>query len=321
MKTKLFLVIFTFLMGAASLSIAQAPAVVHNTWTSGAPLPTSVFSPAVAILKGKIYVMGGVNADNVVIADTQIYDPLTNTWNTGVPLPTPLQGGAAAVVKNVLYVMGGSTFGVSCNFTNAVWAFNPKTQSWSAKAPMPAARCDTGVAVQKNIIYLAGGNAIFDLRTDTVESYNPATDAWTEEAPLQVGRSEPSVALLGNKLVGVAIVAAGGTISTGWTPDTESYDVFTKTWTSLTPDPTARAAACTGGIGLKLYRAGGLGGDWGRPISLTENFNVFTNKWKTMASVPQAVALPGSAVFKGRLYCVGGMYDWIPLSNVQIYQP
>jgi hypothetical protein len=321
MKTKSLLVLMlAWLMGTVSMAVAQAPAIAHNTWSSGAPLPTAVFSPATAMLKGKIYVIGGTNADGTVIADTQIYDPATDTWSAGVPLPTPLVGGAGAVVNGVLYVMGGIS-GQTQDYTDAVWAFSLKTGTWSAKAAMPTALNDAGVAVVNNIIYLVGGNASGDLRTTTVESYNPATDTWTKESPLLLGRSEPSVGRLGNKLVGFKILAAGGTIPTGWTKDTESYDVFTKTWISLTPDPKARAATCTGAVGLRLYRAGGLGGDWGRPISLTERFSLSKNNWKTLASIPQPVALPGSAVYKGRLYCLGGMYDWIPLSNVQIYQP
>lgn len=37
--------------------------------------------------------------------------------------------------------------------------------------------------------------------------------------------------------------------------------------------------------------------------------------------MPQATLLPGSAVYKGQLYCFGGLYLEGALNNVQIYQP
>jgi N-acetylneuraminic acid mutarotase len=319
MKTTSLLVALLLSVGTASLAVAQTPAVVHNTWTAGAAMPTAVWNPAVGVLNGEIYVVGGANADGTTIADTQIYHPARDTWSIGVPLPTPLSGASGAVVKNVLYVLGGANDGTP--FSSAVWAFDLKTRTWSAKAAMPTARRDAGVAVEDEIIYVVGGNSASNLRATTVESYSPATDTWTEEAPLLVGRSEPSVGRVGNNLVGFTIVAADGYASGG---DTEGYDATTNTWTTLKADPDPggsgwRSWACTGGIGTKLYVAGGYYGG-----SLNEAFNLHKNTWETLAPMPQAAMATGSAVYQGRLYCLGGTVAYWEngaLSNVQIYQP
>jgi N-acetylneuraminic acid mutarotase len=320
MKTISLLVVLLLSVGTASVAVAQTPAVAHNTWAAGAPMPTAVSAPGgVGVLKGEIYVVGGVNADLTIIADTQIYNPAKNTWSTGVSLPTPLEGGSGAVVKNVLYVMGGSVDGQT--YSSAVWAFDLKTQTWSSKTAMPAALHDAGAAVENDFIYVVGGNSVQNPRSNAVYSYNPATDTWTEEAPLLVGRSEPSVGRVGNKLVGFTIVAADGYASGG---DTEGYDATTNTWTTLKADPDPggsgwRSSACTGGIGTKLYIAGGYYGG-----SLNESFNLPKNTWKTLASMPQAAMGTASAAYKGQLYCIGGTVAyWEPgaLANVQIYQP
>jgi len=105
----------------------ETPAVTHNTWTSGAAMPTAVVAPQVALLGTEIYVVGGYGVDGT-LADTQIYSPATNTWSTGVPLPTATYEGAAAVVKNILYVIGGSPASGPYS-TNAVWAYSPKTKT------------------------------------------------------------------------------------------------------------------------------------------------------------------------------------------------
>jgi N-acetylneuraminic acid mutarotase len=270
-------------------------------------MPVALASQAVGVLEGQIYVVGGGIPYGTPLANTQIYDPATNTWSAGAPIPVATANGAsAAVVNNILYVFGGES--------NAVWAYNPKKDSWSSKAPMPTGRGCTGAAVENHIVYVVGGCDLEDPydRLTTVESYDPATDTWTEEAPLLVGKSQPSVARFGNKLVGFTIVAADGFTASGDTGDNEGYDATTNSWTSLAPDPMPRNGTCTG-ITDKVFVAGGNG-------TATESFNLSKNTWKTLAPMPVPTQFPGSAVYKGQLYCFGGYWGGA-LNNVQIYQP
>jgi N-acetylneuraminic acid mutarotase len=304
--------------GQTDLTRKPAPEVTHDAWTSGTPMPTPVWAPGgVGVVKGEIYVVGGATAPGDIVADTQIYNPVTNTWRTGLSLPTPLLAGAGAVVKNILYIIGGTTDGTTA--TNAVWAFNPKTKMWSAKSPMPTARNSIGAVVHNNIIYVSGGN-VGSERLNTEESYNPATDTWTEEAPLLVGKSEPTVGF-----VSKMIVVADGYTASGNTGDNEGYNPLTNTWKTFKSDPTPRNTACGAGIGAKLYVAGGEpGGGAGTPAyDLNESFQVSKNAWTTLAAMPQASMFGGSAVYKGKLYCIGGTstYEGATLNNVQIYQP
>jgi N-acetylneuraminic acid mutarotase len=301
---------------------AAEPLVTHNTWTSGAAMPTAVWFPAGAgVIKNQIYVVGGYNSSNAAIADNQIYDPATNAWTTGAPLPTATAQGAAAVVKNILYIFGGDAGNGTCSTqTNAVWAYNPKTNSWSSRAAMPTARCSEAAVVEDNVIYVIGGYNNSSGRLNTVEAYDPATDTWTEESPLMVGKSEPSVGL-----VGKTIVAADGYTDSGDTGDSEGYDAATNSWTAYKADPTPRNGACGGSIGSLLYVAGGYpGGGPGTPAyTLTESFKVSKDTWATLAPMPQASMAPGSAVYKKQLYCFGGTSSALgtALDNVQIYQP
>ena len=321
MKTISLLVAALLALGAVSAAVAQTPAVENNTWTSGAPMPTPVWGPAGAgVIEGEIYVVGGVSSAGTPIADTQIYNPATNTWRTGVPLPTTLQGGSGAVVKSILYILGGNENSEVCNtesITSAVWAYDPKTNAWSSQSPLPIATCDAGIAVENDIIYVIGGVDANDNRLATVQSYNPADDTWADEAPLLNGKSEPSVGR-----VGTTIVAADGFTASGWSTDNEGYDASTNAWTSLTPDTKARNWACAGGIGAKLYAAGGQRqGDVA--LSLTESFTVAKNTWNKLAPMPHPAMASAAAVHRGRLYCFGGTstYKGMPLDNVQIHTP
>ena len=81
MKTTFRLISLSLLfIGTAALVQAQIPAVTHNTWTSGAPLPTPVVFATSAVLENQIYVVGGENAGNTIVADVQVYNPAAKTW-------------------------------------------------------------------------------------------------------------------------------------------------------------------------------------------------------------------------------------------------
>ena len=299
----------------------QAPAVTHNTWTSGAAMPTAVSSAAAAVLKNEIYVVGGSNATENV-ADVQIYNPATNAWSTGPSYPAAIAGASSAVVENVLYVFGGSPGGGTPS--NAVWGYNPKTKTWTAKADMPTARWDTTAVVEKNIVYVIGGVTSDSDFVATVESYNPATNTWTEEAPTLGSKASPAAGLLGTLKTGYTIVAADGATQPGQiTGDTEGYNAATNKWTELAADPTARVFSCSGSIGSKFYDVGGYLNNAGAAATVSDSFQLSKNKWTTLAPMPQGTMLGSSAVYKGRLYCIGGWATWegAPINNVQIYQP
>jgi uncharacterized repeat protein (TIGR03803 family) len=289
---------------------------VHNSWSSGAVLPTAVEFPAAGTIGAKIYVVGGVTS-SALVATNQVYSPASNTWTTAAPIPTAVSGAASAVVSGLLYVIGGYT-STGGNLTGAVQVYNPTTNSWTTKTAMPTARGSAAAVVDGGMIYVIGGNGS-SLRLNTVEKYNPATDTWSTEAPLLTGKSEPSAGLLGS-----TIVAAGGYTTSEDTGDNEGYNVSTNKWSALTFDPTPRNASCFGSLLGQLYLAGG--GANGSQQTLTESFSAGTNKWTTQASMPQATIAPGSAVSGGLLYCFGGSSTGVALSgtvynNVQIYQP
>lgn len=300
----------------------QAPEVTHNTWKSGAPLPTPVSSAAAAVLTNQIYVIGGSNATENV-ADVQIYNPATNAWSTGVAYPAAISGASAAVVKSVLYVFGGSPGGGTPS--NTVWAYKTKTKTWTAMADMPTARWDTIAVVENNIIYVIGGVISDSDFVATVESYNPATNTWTEEEPMLGNKASPAAGLLGSLKAGYTIVAADGATQPGQiTGDTEGYDSATNKWTELAADPTARVFSCSGSVGSKLYDAGGYLNNAGAATAVNESFLLSKDKWTTtLAPMPQATMVGASAVYKGQLFCIGGWATWngAPINNLQIYQP
>jgi N-acetylneuraminic acid mutarotase len=298
---------------------AQAePKVNHNTWTSGAAMPTARFGAFAGAIGNNIYVVGGAtNSGYQATGVNEIYNTKTNTWTTGASDPTARELGASAVVNGILYVIGGSTSG--SNPLSLVEAYDPVSNSWTTKASMPTARNSMPAVVDKDVIYVIGG---YDPNTqfwyDTVESYDTTTDTWKEEAPLLLAKSWEAVGLLGTSIAAVDGNIAPNGSSTG---ESESYSVKKNAWTQLTPDPTPRQQSCFAVVKGQLYDAGG--GNSAGVLSVNEAYSAKTKSWTTLASMPNALQTPGSATVGGRLYCFGGAASNLSsiYNYVQIYQP
>ena len=305
----------TVTTGATTLTSSKT-FVVHNSWSSGAAIPTAVFGSASGFAGGKIYVVSGdTTQGGAPVSSTQVYNPTTNTWTTAAAIPTPVFASASAVVGGLLYVIGGYE-GTSQTPTNLVQIYTPATNKWTTGAAMPTARGSVAAAVESNAIYVIGGNGSTN-RLNNVEKYLPSTNTWTAEAPLLVGKSEPSAGLLGT-----TIVTADGFIASGDTGDNEGYKASTNTWSAQTADPTPRNASCYGALLGQLYVAGGLN-TTPHSVTLNESFNVTTNKWTTQLPMPTAALWQASTVASGQLYCIGGQtnFQGTAVKNVQVYQP
>lgn len=298
----------TVTTGTTTLTSTQT-FTVHNSWSSGAAVPTARMGAFVGAIGTNVYVIGGLTPGGFVDVN-EIYNTVTNKWITGTPDPNPRWAGASAVVNGILYLIGGS----NGSYVNLVEAFDPVTKTWSTKAPMPTIRQAASAAVDKNIIYVIGGENTSGF-LDTVESYNTTTNTWSEEAPLSIAKGWAAVGLLG-----ATVVAADGGNSSTHVGDNEGYNVSLNKWTTLTDDPTPRGNGCFSAIGGQLYVAGGSGKNG--QLSLNEAYSSTKNSWTTLAPMPKGVNFPGSAEAGGRLYCFGGgIYPSAAYNYLQIYQP
>src|SRR2546429_9684394 len=77
-----------------------------GTWQTRAPMPVSRQELATGVLNGKVYVVGGYDADAHSTATVQVYDPTTDTWTLAQALPIAVNHNAAAVAGGKLYKIG-----------------------------------------------------------------------------------------------------------------------------------------------------------------------------------------------------------------------
>jgi hypothetical protein len=228
--------------------------LVTMRYTTLVPLITARSAHAMAVLDGKLFVMGGYNGYGDSLSSVECLDLETGQRSEMAPMISPREQHGAAVIGGKIYVAGGdpvNTVGTS------VESFDPDTKQWTAEAPMNTRRCNHGLVSVQGKFFAVGGYNNQDNALSSVECFDPSTGVWSNIAPLSTARSSLAVAVLGDKLYAI------GGYDSQYQPlsSVECLDltVPNSQWTTVAPMTSPRydmGAVVTGG---KIYVAGGHG--------------------------------------------------------------
>ena len=141
-----------------------------NRWESHRAMPTPRNHPAIGVVGGKIYLIGGrlatANVANFVASPTDVveeYDPATDRWRALARMPTARSGHGWATYQGRIYVAGGEVRDYHMDaIMRDVEAFDPAANQWFRLPPMPTARHGVNVAAIGNRLYMVGGHLAFD---------------------------------------------------------------------------------------------------------------------------------------------------------------
>ncbi len=229
----------------------------NNRWTTGAPLPVDGLQYfGVAVLDGKIYVVGGHNPSSGQQRDTLYsYDPATNIWRTLAPMPLGARTGlGAAALNGKIFAVGGYSRG-SASCLDRVEAYDPSSNTWSTQASMPTAHDYALVGAISGKLYVAGGADDSGLIAAT-HVYDPNLNTWSTTAPMPF--------MDGN---GEGVVLNGKLYSVGSGPSPErrvfAYDPALNSWTSdfaLMPTGRHNIGVAADETNNKIYAVGGYNG-------------------------------------------------------------
>jgi N-acetylneuraminic acid mutarotase len=95
---------------SSNVSMNEAYDIAADRWLPRAPLPTARSGIAVAVLDGKIHVLGGegwIDDFGGVFRTHEAYDPKRNAWARLARMPTPRHGFAAATIGDRIYAVSG----------------------------------------------------------------------------------------------------------------------------------------------------------------------------------------------------------------------
>ncbi|NNJ09841.1 LuxR family transcriptional regulator [Chloroflexales bacterium ZM16-3] len=207
--------------------------------------PTAVADAGAVVLRGNIYVPGGIDASGDVRDILEIYDPRDQHWQQGPAMPAPRSRYALVVFEGRLYVIGGWD---GTQSRSEVFIYDPELRVWQSGPSLPSPRQTAGAVAASGWIYLVGGNdeagALREcLRLDPTD----ASARWSEIAPLPEPVTTPG------------IVAPVGLIL-AFDPDRRlgyQYDQESFTWTGFSiPDDVAISAKAVM-LGPSIYLISG----------------------------------------------------------------
>ena len=89
-------------------------------------------SPAVAVLDGKLYAVGGLG-DGGALLSVERYNPAADEWRVVASMATATYSAGAAVLDGKLYAAGGRIEG---GVLSSVARYDPARDSWEGVAPM-----------------------------------------------------------------------------------------------------------------------------------------------------------------------------------------
>jgi N-acetylneuraminic acid mutarotase len=244
--------------GATGEATAKVEAYFPNLtsfvlWGTKAPLPAPrVYPHGAAVLGGKIYVPGGLDAGHNPTKTLYRYNPATNTWTRKADLPRAGFGGVSAAIDGKLYVYvpyGPDPYGPDPDA--ALYRYDPSTNAWTQRAQPPAFQRGAAVGVINGKMYLAGGMSAQNQLLATLRVYDPASDSWTLKTPMPTARA----VMTGRAIDGKLYVAGGYSSKT--LDVTEVYNPATNSWSVKAPMTTPRYGAASAVVSGKLYVIGG----------------------------------------------------------------
>ena len=280
-------------------------ATAAGDWQALAPLPTTRQEHAVAVLRGQIFVVGGLapNANRV-----ESYNPATDTWTGHTPLPMRVDHPNLAAAADKLYLLGSAQ-------TPLTYVYDPfgpdSARGWIERAPQPVHRAAAAVGVIDGRIFLAGGYGGAVAAGTDLQIYDPARDTWQassrgEVPALPAGRNHVPGAVL-DGLLFVLGGRQGGTRD-GLLARVDVYDPFARTWSQRPPMPTARGGAAAGVVRTRIVVTGGEGNasDPKGIFPQTEIYDPASDAWTTSTPMRTPRHGMGAVGLGGRLYVPAG---------------
>ncbi|MGW3245509.1 carboxypeptidase regulatory-like domain-containing protein [Streptomyces sp. NPDC001070] len=226
-----------------------------DSWSQVADLPQALADAAVAVLDGKLYVIGGVTADGSGSPAVHRYDPARNTWSRIADYPIAMSAGGCGGIDGGIVCAGGinESDGHVTALANT-YIYHPKTDTWTRATDMPHTQLRATYSSANGQLQVVGGvdEPPFDMprMTHRAMQYDPVANVWTglpsaPEAVSDAGRSTGcGLSQIGGTadLLGIS-TTTGAAMLTGFDQcggDDVSWLSENKTTVNLAPGRSAR---------------------------------------------------------------------------------
>jgi non-specific serine/threonine protein kinase len=171
-----------------------------GAWHSLPRLPEPRAAGGAALVRGRLYVIGGVGASGLARRAFAL-DLRTRRW-TVAPAPTPREHLAVTATGGKIYALGGRRAGYDTNVATFE-AWTPGTKRWRRLQAVPQPRGGTGAAVAAGSIVSVGGEAPSGTIA-SVYAYDLARGRWRRLPNLPTARHGLGVVGIGSRVYALA---------------------------------------------------------------------------------------------------------------------
>ncbi|XP_076046546.1 actin-binding protein IPP-like isoform X2 [Oratosquilla oratoria] len=267
----------------------------RKDWTRVCPMEIGRILPGIAILNGRIFVVGG-EQESRILANGEVYDPQEDVWTTMASMVIPRCEFGLCAHDGFLYAFGGW---VGEDIGGSIERYDPIQDEWRLESNMPEARFSMGVIAREGLIYIVGGCTHSQRHLQDLLCYNPVTGQWHNLAPMLTPRSQMGVTVLD----GFLYVVGGTNRHNEVLTSVERYSFEQNKWYECTPMTVGRASPAVAATNSLLYVIGGDQtsevNDFYRAqvtISHVEYYDPHTNRWLESTPLPESRSEAGAVV-------------------------
>jgi len=287
----------------ALFALLAAPAASAQAWVAGTPLPSPRAGAAVAVLDGKIYVIGGRGASTYPLDTAIRFDPETGVWSAAGTLDHGRVNGFALILDGRLLVTGGRR--EDGDLMDDVEEYVPASNTWFESSECSLEREGHAAFALGDVAYTIGGISEGGNYLGDAEWYQYGAPFWLPYAPwhLQIPRASFAVAYVGS-----GVVIMGGYSTFGPQADVEYYVA------EVGGEPRAPLPAPRGGLGAatmqtpdgqRVYAVGGR--DASNVVSSrVDIYDPVADTWSAGPDLPAPRERAAVVQLDGRLYVIGG---------------
>ncbi|XP_014280992.1 uncharacterized protein [Halyomorpha halys] len=273
--------------------------VEMNSWEKVATMPKGRYYHSATLLKGKIYVLGGVDPRKeesgvpAICSDMWSFNPATCDWIKEPSLRTARKTFGLVAFHGYLYIIGGQDN--HQRILSSVEKFDPVKGTWEEVSALPEPRLCPAVCRYGGMIWVAGGmgNSTKNDMSSQIFCFDPQQNMWVRKPTLRFGRGFS--ALINHEdnllLVGGAVKEGEISVSNDIIDILDSKHNKWKLHSHMSIPRHSHTVSC---IGSKMFIIGGSTTKYRKTLNNVEMCCLKTGIWnKQAADLP--VPLTGHA--------------------------
>ena len=310
---------YLYAVGGRKLEVTANTAAVQrfdpnaDRWTQLPAVPSAVSDCGVAVVGGRLIVVGG-ESTGTVFGTVRAYDLTTSAWSKLPNLAVPRHGLAVAAIGNTLYAIDGAAETGHNASTRTIQILTvPRGPAQPAggwqlghDSLYPVQQVGAAVLESDGRIWVAGGLTGLEDATTKTEFYDPTLDQWSLGPALPVPLHHAMMVSYQNTVWVIGgFEPQGSQVSGVASARVLHLNQAQSAWIDGPELHHARAAGAAAVVGDKIVVVGGrTAGNSAAPVTPTEVFD--GTSWHDAAGIP----IPGdhlAAASDGTyLYAVGG---------------